>query len=67
MKKLLRTRAADRDADLIVVTDEGHTLSPDITEDELRTIVGVLANKVRSFYANAERRPCDHQLDEVGE
>ena len=67
MKKLLRTRATDRDADLIVVTDEGHTLYADITEDELRTVATVLSNKVRAFYAAAEGRPCEHQLDEMGE
>lgn len=67
MRKLLRTRANDRDADLLVVTDEGVTLDPAITPDELRLVVGVLANKVRAFYADAATRPCTHRLDEVGD
>jgi hypothetical protein len=67
MKKLLRTRAADRDADLIVVTDEGHTLAEDITFGEQRTVIAALSNKVRAFYAAAQDRPCSHQLDEMGE
>jgi hypothetical protein len=71
MKKLLRTRAAVGDRDLLVVTDEDATLAPDITEAELRTVVDVLANKVRAFYAVADkqrgRQPCSHELDEAGE
>lgn len=66
MKKLLRTRAPDRDADLLLVTDEGTTLDAAITPDELRLVVAVLANKVRAFYADASTRPCAHRLDEVG-
>ena len=65
MKKLLRTRATDRDADLIVVTDEGYMLDPESTMAELETVIGVLANKVRAFYAAAESRPCVHELDEA--
>lgn len=65
MKKLLRTRATDRDADLIVVTDEGH--ETDIgSMAEAYMVIAVLANKVRAFYAAAADRPCTHQLDEAG-
>jgi len=64
-KRLLRTRATGRDADLIVVTDEGYTLDDDITPDELMSVVNVLANKVRAFYAAAGGPPCTHQGDEI--
>jgi hypothetical protein len=64
MKKLLRTRAPSRDADLLLVTDEGH--ETDIANmAEAYLVIGVLANKVRAFYRDAERRPCTHQLDEA--
>lgn len=67
MRRLLRTRATDRDADLIVVTDAHTDLDPDITRDELLRVIAVLANKLRAFYAAAADRPCEHQLDEMGE
>ncbi len=66
MKKLLRTRATNRDADLIVVTDEGHTLDDDLTMDEATAVIAMLANKVRAFYAAAEDRLCEHELDAMG-
>jgi hypothetical protein len=69
MRKLLRTRATDRDADLIVVTDEGHTTDVH-TMAEAEQVIAVLANKVRAFYAvaarTAGRQPCVHELDEAG-
>lgn len=65
-RKLLRTRAADRDADLLVVTDEGHTTDVQ-TMAESYLVIAVLANKVRAFYAAAEQRPCVHDLDGMGE
>jgi hypothetical protein len=66
MKQLLRTQAPDRDADLIVVTDEDVTLDERITPDELRMVVAVLARKVQAFYLSAADRPCRHRLDEMG-
>jgi hypothetical protein len=32
---------------------------------EAYLVIGALANKVRAFYRDAERRPCTHQLDEA--
>lgn len=65
MRKLLRTRAADGDRDLIVVTDEGH--ETDIQSlDEAYMVISVLANKLRAFYAAAADRPCSHALDGMG-
>jgi hypothetical protein len=64
VKKLLRTRAAEGDRDLIVVTDEGYELDPDITEVEWRTVIGVLVGKLQAFYHDAEKRPCAHELDQ---
>lgn len=64
MKRLLRTRATDRDADLIVVTDEGH--ETDISSmAEAETVIAVLANKLRAFYAAAGGPPCTHLVDEA--
>ena len=59
MKKLLRTRATSRDADLIVVTDEGHETDIE-SMAEAQLVIAVLANKVRAFYAAAGGPPCTH-------
>lgn len=65
-RKLLRVRATGRDADLIVITDEGVTINPTLGVEDRDSIIRVLSNKVRAFYLAAESRPCVHELDGMG-
>jgi hypothetical protein len=57
MKKLFRMRATDRDADLIVVTDEDVTVDPGLTLKEALVIITKLCERVQSQYRALEREP----------